>query len=277
MTRRPRIGLLPLYLELYDRTFPDLRRAFDPFIETILSGFASRGVEAVLGGISRIEAEVRDAVRGFEREGVDLIVTLHLAYSLSLESAGVLAETPLPILILDTTMDPSFGRDVDPARILYNHGIHGVQDLASMLRRRGKTFEIVAGHALESDVVARAAGFARAAHAARRLRGLRVLRIGEPFPGMGDFDVAPETLRAKLGVQVDPIAPEDLASAVRAVPDEAIAAEIRADGEAYEIAAPMEVHRRSVRLGLGLRRRLEEGRYDAFTMSFLAFRSADGP
>jgi len=277
MMKRPRIGILPLYLELYDRTFPDLRHAFSPFLETIVSGFASRGIDAVLGGISRVEAEVREAVSRFEREDVDLIATLHLAYSLSLESSGVLAATPLPVLVLDTTMDAAFGRDADPARILYNHGIHGVQDLASMLRRRRKTFEIVAGHVLGSDVLDRAAGFARAAQAARRLRGLRVLRIGEPFPGMGDFDVAPEILRAKLGVRVDAIAPEDLASAVRAVPEGEIDAEVRADREAYEAVAPDEVHRRSVRLGLGLRRRLEEGAYDGLSMNFLAFRSAEGP
>ena len=79
----------------------------------------------------------------------------------------------LPLLLLDTTMDFDFGQAVDPDRILYNHGIHGVQDLACMLRRNERPFEIVAGHVRHSDVLASAGQVARAARAAKKLRGLR--------------------------------------------------------------------------------------------------------
>ena len=76
-------------------------------------------------------------------EGVDAIITLHLAYSPSLESAEVLAQSRLPVIMLDTTPDRDFGGHVDPMRLLDNHGIHGVQDLASVLRRLGEIGTLV--------------------------------------------------------------------------------------------------------------------------------------
>src|SRR5690606_33566174 len=41
--------------------------------------------------------------------------------------------------------------------------------------------------------------------------------------------------------------------------------------------APEDVHRRSVRSGLALRKCLADGNYTAFSMNFLEFQSADGP
>jgi len=48
--------------------------------------------------------------------------------------------------MLNTTPDRDFGRDVDPIRLLYNHGVHGLQDLALVLRRFDKPYQVIAGH-----------------------------------------------------------------------------------------------------------------------------------
>ena len=185
MNTAPKVGLLPLYLALYDKTDPTRRQKFEPMLATIIGELEEAGIEVVQSGICCAKPEFEDAVRLFEREDVALIVTIHLAYSPSLESADALAGTNIPILMLDTTMDYSFGPDVDPARISYDHGIHGVQDLASVLRRRSKSFEIVAGHVTESDVLERTEDMAIAAHAAHCFRNAHVLRMGSPFEGMG--------------------------------------------------------------------------------------------
>ena len=277
MNRRPTLGLLPLYLKLYDDTCPDLRQKFEPFMTSIAAGLEQQGVRVVRAGICRLEREFREATSSLEQQDVDLIATLHLAYSPSLESVDALCETSCPILMLDTTMDHSFGPDVSPDRIMFNHGIHGVQDLASMLRRKGKAFIIVAGHVTQSDVMRRAAGIARAAYAARSLRGGRVLRIGHTFHGMGDFAVSESVLAETLGVSVEQVTTAALAEQVAHVTANEIDAEMRRDREQYIVDASEAVHRRSVRVGLGLRRLLEQGRYEGFTMNFLAFDSADEP
>ncbi|MBX3178333.1 MAG: hypothetical protein KF886_13315 [Candidatus Hydrogenedentes bacterium] len=273
----PRIGLLPLYLKLYDSALPELLGAIEPYHHAVTATFKDADVEVVEAPVCRVLDDVAAAVADLERRGVDLIVTLHLAYSPSLEAVGPLVETRLPILMLDTTPDASFGRDTDPVRLLYNHGIHGVQDLASVLRRRGKDYWVVAGHLDNPDVMTRAAAIARGARAASQLRKSCALRIGPRFDGMGDFRVADLELYGSLGIAVDQIEAATLTEDVRAVTDEEVEAELAADAKRFEIDAPRDVHARSVRVGLGLRKYLDRHGYAAFSMNFLAFDSADGP
>lgn len=276
-TRNPKIGLLPLYLALYDERLPEMRKVLEPFLHDIASRFLQAGIDVEAAPICRVEHEIASAVHVLEQAEIDLLVVLHLAYSPSLEAAGALAATPLPLLLLDTTLDFDFGFDVDPVRILYNHGIHGVQDLACTLRRRGKPFEIVAGHFEHSAVMERASKLARAARAARCFRTTRVLRIGPSFHAMGDFAVDERTLRKRLGIVVEQIATNELAPDVLAVEDTEIEAELTGHQVQFRCDLPADVHRRSVRVGLGLRRRLERGGYSAFSMNFAAFDSGEGP
>ncbi len=277
MRREPTIGLLPLFLELYDDRMPAMRARLDPWATEIAAGLAAQGPRVVRAQTCRTSLEISAALALFARESADIVVTLHLAYSPSLEAIDALAAARLPILLLDTTPDASFDRDVEPERILYNHGIHGVMDLACMLRRRGVAYEIVAGHAHGTNVLPRAADMARAALAARSLRNARVLRIGPSFRGMGDFAVERDVLREKLGITVEEAAPALLAPHVESIGDDAIEAEIAADRARYAVEAPAEVHRRSVRLGLGLRALLAQKGCEALTVNFAAFSAHDGP
>ncbi|GMV91516.1 MAG: L-arabinose isomerase [Candidatus Hydrogenedentota bacterium] len=277
MTAKPRIGLLPLYLALYDVRMPELRSEFEPFIQDLVDGFTTRGVEVHCADVCRVQNEVVSALGVFDEADVDLIVTLHLAYSPSLETADSLIASPRPLLLLDTTMDVSFGLDVDPARIMQNHGVHGVQDLASVLRRCERHYEIVAGHLSDSRVLDRASAIARSACAARLLRTMRTMRIGETFAGMGDFAVADSLLEALLGVTVVQRDVDDLATIAADIGEDYIHHELKSDRDRYEVNAPEHVHCRSIRVGLALRRLLEIDQCDSFSFNFGAFNSSEGP
>lgn len=277
MKRKPRVGLLPLYLKLYDERLPEMRVKLEGFLERVVLDLTVAGVEVYCGAISREAAEVAAAVRHLQTYDVDLLVTLHLAYSPSLEAAEALVNTELPLLMLDITMDYDFGREVDPQKLLYNHGIHGVQDLAAVLRRRGKQFRIVAGYAGFAETYRRTAAVAQAAHAARLFAKMRVLRIGPPFDGMGDFHVEIDVLAKKLGLVVDQIEPDDLTPDVEAVTAEEIEQELERDRQRFVCDLDKAVHRRTLRVALGLRRFLTKGNYQAFSMNFLAFNTGDGP
>ena len=223
--KSPRIGLLPLYVELYDRVLPELRGIVEPLTDQVYEAFASRQVAVSRATTCCVREQVEAALKQFDDDQVDLIVTLHLAYSPSLESVEALAAAPQPLLLLDTTLDSAFPRDVNPERLLYNHGIHGVQDLAAMLRRHMKDYEVVAGHLSDPSVMDRVVGVARAAHAASLLQGMKTLGIGGALKGMGDFRVAPDVLADTFGITVDDIQPSDLEACAAAVTDEAIEAE----------------------------------------------------
>lgn len=274
---RPRVGLLPLYLALYDECLPELRAEVTAFAGQIADRLRGAGLDVVEGPVCCVAPEIRAAVRAVEVLGVDLLVTLHLSYSPSLEAVEALVQTQLPILMLDTTPAADFGRHVDPSLLLANHGIHGVQDLASMLRRKGRRYSVVAGHPDCDSVIDRAASHARGAAAAGALRRARILRLGEPFVGMGDFSVEPEVLASVLGLEVASEPIDALADSVAAITEAEVEAEMAEDAIRYDVVAPREVHSRSARLGLGLRRYMARNGFDGLTMNFQSFDRPDGP
>jgi len=268
MKRNPKIGLLPLYLKLYDDTMSEYRAGFDPLLAGVKKGLGARGATVVMANVCRVAAEVKAAVAQFEKQDVDCVVTLHLAYSPSLESAPILAKMKRPLIVLDTTLDADFGQTVDPKKIMYNHGVHGVMDLASVLRRLGRQFEVVAGHLTESNALERVAKFAEAAVAARRLRGGKLLRLGPSFKGMGDFAVSNEVLRRAFGVSVVQGGVPELAAAIKTVKPAEVDAEVAEDRKRYDIKVDAELHRKTTQAGLGLRRLLERQDYTGFSVNF---------
>ncbi|MHB0938457.1 MAG: L-arabinose isomerase family protein [Armatimonadota bacterium] len=268
--RSPQIGLLPLYIALYDTAVPEARKNVEAFYAQVADALRARGLEVATAPTCRLQPEFAAAVKGFEEAGVDAIITLHLAYSPSLESAAVLAGTALPLIVLDTTPTYRFGADVDPAEIMGNHGIHGVQDMCNLLIRNGKPFQIEAGHWEKSDVLDRVAGWAKAAQVASAMRHARVGLAGEAFKGMGDFAVPFDVMQSTIGIETVPLDPQVLQSLVPAEDDPAVAEEMVSDLQAFTVQdLDSDVHRRSVRAGLALRRWISQERLSAVTVNFL--------
>ena len=274
---RPQAGLLPFYLKLYDDLLPQVRAGFDGFIARIAAALETRGITVQTAPVCRVAGEFKAAIGQFEAAGVECIVTVHLAYSPSLEAIDACLKTKLPIVILDTTMDADFGVGAHADRIMYNHGVHGVMDFASMLRRYRRDFEIVAGHDADPVLLDRTADLVRAAGGAKAMRGSRILRVGEAFAGMGDFAVAEDVLAARLGIAVKQVGLDALDAAISKVPDAAVAQEIVEDHARFACEVPAEAHARSVRVGLGLRQILADGGYSGFSVNFQAFDRADRP
>lgn len=267
---KPAIGLLPLYLELYDRAVPQAREKVENFLATIAAELDKRGLRVITAPVCRLEKEFQGAIADIEEAGVDALVTLHLAYSPSLESISALAGTPLPIIVLDTTPSPSFGPDSDPGQILMNHGIHGVQDMCNMLIRAGKPFEIEAGHWRDSDVIDRVANWVRAARMVSSIRSARVGIIGRPFEGMGDFSVPFDTLAEKIGITTIEAEPDQLAALMPEADAPEVAQEMESDRERFDCSnLPEDVHVRSARTSLAVRRWIEKEKLTAFTFNFL--------
>ena len=261
-----KIGLLPLYIKLYDDTVPERKPINEKFVEKITSYFTARAVEVVNAPICRIESEFREAVRTFEENGVDAIVTLHLAYSPSLESAAVLAGTGLPIVVLDTTPSPACAPDSEFDVIKFNHGIHGVQDMCNLLRRNKKPFCIVAGHPDTTDVIGKAIDAVKAARMAKRMKQARIGLVGEPFVGMGDFQIPYVKLKKLIGMDVVPFD----TGGEYSIPAEEIDEEYRKSREKYDVTIDRDKFARVEKVGLGVRRWVKENRLTGLTMSFSA-------
>lgn len=263
------VGLLGLYLALYDEVVPEARARHERFYASIAAALEARRLKVETAPLCSVKPEFADAVTGFEEAGAHAIVTLHLAYSPSLESAEILAGTDLPLIICDTTPTFDYGPQQDPDELLYNHGIHGVQDMCNLLVRSGKEFFLEAGHWEYSDVLDRTAQRAAGAAMAERLRQARVGIIGKPFPGMGDFYVAPSKLRSTIGSVVVNLDAETWNTHTRQVARSQIEDELELDAGRFDCSVvEEEVHRRSVAAGLAVRSWLETERLDAFTFNF---------
>lgn len=272
-----KIGFLPLYVKLYDDGAPNMRARIDAFSEKIAGILSAReGVEVIKGNVSRLENEFRESVDLFERNGADCIVTLHLAYSPSLESERVLKETRLPIIILDTTPNFDFTND-DDLSISYNHGIHGVQDMCNLLIRNQKQFFIEAGHYEKSDVIDRVIKRAKGIKAASVFTDSKVGRIGGEFAGMGDFTVPGDTF-ARLGITKTEMSSVDAMKYMSAVEESEIDALIAEDREKYDVSEEIgeDFLRNAARGDLAVRKWLEDNLITAFTANFLNIRSEFG-
>jgi len=275
--RKPKVGLLPLYLKLYDDGMPQVRTRMESFYRQIAAELGARGLEVLTSPVCRVRPEFQVAVRGFEQGGAQAIVTLHLAYSPSLESADALASSPLPVILCDTTPTYTYGPEQDPEELMYNHGIHGVQDLCNLLLRRGKPFELAVGHWEFSDVLDRVARHAVAAHMAYRLRHARAGLIGEAFRGMGDFYVSPADLKKDLGIETRVLDAGRFRRLAAGLTEEELSRERKQDRERFEFReVKPETYERSLRTGLAVEKWVAEERLDAFSFNFLSVSRARG-
>jgi L-arabinose isomerase len=270
-------GLLPFYLKLYDDISPERRGEHEKFYSRIALELESLGITVIRSPVCRVKDEFKLSVRHFEEEGACCIITLHLAYSPSLESADILAETDLPVIILDTTPDFRFGPNQEKPRVMYNHGIHGVQDLCSLLNRKGKPFLLEAGHYAESDVLKRITAQVPAAQMASVMRGAKIGCIGKPFPGMGDFSVPLPELKDRIGVEALQIDPGEYRHHLECIEESEISQEIARDREKFDATGlPEEVHLRSVKTGLAVRKWMTAANLTGFTYNFMDITRKNG-
>lgn len=269
--RCPKIGLLPMYVELYDRSNPEIRPAINAAHANAVKRLQETGLDVITSDVCRLAEEFETAIKFFESENVDAIVTLHLAYSPSLESEKALAATKLPIIILDTTPDFTYDQFTDSAALMLNHGIHGVQDMCNLLIRNGKTFTVCAGHMDHSNVLQKVANAAKAAQVAQGMRNARIGLVGEPFAGMGDFRVPFDELKRDFGMDVVTYDWQKGAQRAAAVTQAEIDAEYAADVERFAFAPGLtrEVYDRSAKASLTIRKWVEDEKLTGFSINFL--------
>ena len=274
---RIKIGYLPLYIKLYDDSNPHYRDPMVAHMKTLISMLESEGLEVVAADVCRIKPEFEAAAKLFNDEDVDAVVTQHLAYSPSLESIDALLSIKAPLIVLDTTPDYELlSKAGYYSGISNNHGIHGVQDMCNLLRQRGRHYEICAGHALHSEVIAEVAGMCRAAKVKKNYDTARVGSVGGSFHGMGDFFIRPEDYKARIGADVVYMDNDAVKKYVAAVTDEEVAAEVAWDDAHFtsEITNP-ETYRAAVRSGLAVRKWAEDEKLTACTVNFLSLGEGD--
>ena len=272
MMGKIKVGFLPLYIKLYDDTDPKLRDPMVAHMEKMIPMLEAHGLELVrTPDLCCTKEQFEQAVQSFNDSDVAAVITLHLAYSPSLESIDALLRLKAPIVVLDTTPDYELLSVAKTEnRIMSNHGIHGVQDMCSMLKRNGKAYYLCAGHVDHSDVIAEVAGLCRAAAVKKAYETMRIGSVGGSFTGMGDFLISDERYKQDIGAQVTYMTPEVVKEYYAKVTDAEAEAEMAKDRERYDVDVTyLEEYKQATKSGLAVRKWMEENKLDSITINFL--------
>lgn len=264
------VGLLPLYIKLYDDVNVN-RAPLEAFYEKSASLLEAEGINVLKTCVCRVKEEFEKAISTFENSGADAIVTLHLAYSPSLESIDALASTKLPIIVLDSTESVDFPFMKDPDALMLNHGIHGVMDMCNMLKQRGKEYAVAAGHYDNSSVIKKTVDYIRASVSANSLYASKTGVIGGSFDGMGDFLIEKSVAKERFGIEITDATDKELSECMNAVTEQEIQDEISVYAKEFEIQKDVDkdLLKLSVRACLAVRKWIENNKLDAFSINFL--------
>ena len=206
----PRIGVILTLAELYRDKVPGISRDYGLYWRRALEDLLKDTAGLHFPPVAHAASEMASAVASCEQAGCDLLLLLPMAYAASGAARDALAASRIPLLLVSTARDAALPPSIGGEHMRANQAMHGVQDLANVLRRAGRRFSLLAGHFSQARFQEKLRGYLAAAAGARVLRRGRTGRIGEPFPGMLDFSFRPDALHRALGMEIVSVAPSRL-------------------------------------------------------------------
>jgi len=266
---RPRIGLLGVMQGLYDDMLPGITGRQAAYAAE-LAGALGEVASVVVAPPVKDRDEIESAMRELESEELDGLLVVMLTYGPGMNVARALAETRLPVCLVNTQPVGEVTDAWDMGDLTYNQGIHGAQDTANALVRSGRPFGVVTGDWRSPSFVDDVGRWSRAAAAVTRWRRLKVAVFGYAMNGMGDIRVDTHMLLTKLGPRVDALAPGALQRAAAAVEADAVARLLADEDARFEIDPLLTAIEREdhARMQLGLERVLDAGGYDGYSTHF---------
>ena len=206
--RSCKVGVLLTLEDLYRQSMPGLSEEYTRYWSNVLKDILGDTVILHFPATAHTVEEVSQAVRSCKQADCDLLLVLPMAYAPSGAAIDALSATRLPILVASTSRDLTLTDQITHEDMRANQAMHGVQDLANLLRRRGREFLLVVGHHSQDRFRGKLKQVCKAAAGARTLRAGRIGRLGTPFAGMLDFSYTPSLLSEKLGLEVVELEPE---------------------------------------------------------------------
>ena len=174
---------------------------------------------------------------------------------------------PLALALLqpDDEMLPTFGE----YEFTINQGIHGAQDNANILSRLGIPCQYFAGSRHGEEFKTFFRNFSKAAMAYTTLRSSKVAVIGK-MTGMGDLFTDDMKIYEKMGLEHHYASIGCIYKLMQEVSEEDIKSEIEKDKKLFDVDSnmPPEAFVYAERQYLALKKFLQDGGFDAFTLHF---------
>ena len=187
-----------------------------------------------------------------------------------------LAALRKPLLHLHTQFNRDLPwADIDMDFMNLNQSAHGDREFGFIESRMGLGRKTVVGHWQDQLVLERIGTWTRAACGWHEARTLRIVRFGDNMRHVAVTEGDKVEAQLRLGVSVNTYGINELAEAVREVPDTAVAQLLDEYEEAYALVPALradgerrESLRDAARIEAGLRGFLEAGGFRAFTDTF---------
>ena len=274
---KPKIGLVGLTAEIYHQKLPELiekLKFFSEEVREVCESFADILHLPIVYSAKQME----EASSEIAKEKCDAMILLFLSYSPSLIIAPSLKNHPdIPVLLWNTQKLFSITSDFSAEDMLRNHGMHGIQDLASLLLRQGRKFSLITGHYQDQRTISEVSAWGKLVAVEKSLRVAKIGRIGGRFKDMGDFAVDDADITRVFGARIYDISNDELVNAAKKVSDEEIGKIVEEEKESYCIEDRLdeESHFISARLEATFRNIVADKKLDALAVNFMGFNGTD--
>ncbi len=196
---RSRIGFLPTGHHRYWPQFPNLKnRALRMCrrFEEMIKGYA----DIFSPGLVDTPEKAAAAGNFFHDKDIDLILIFPLVYTPSINVAGAIIDSTVPLRILNAHEDRT--RDYakeDTEDYLQHEGVCCVPEIGGMLVRMGKEFHVRTGTLNDKRLHQELQADFMAAAAARKFRNIHIGLIGQIYTGMTDMSIDEQRLLRTTG------------------------------------------------------------------------------
>ena len=272
-SKKFRIGFLPVMADLYNRLVPDLRQNLSEFGEQLKLDLQNEAFEFITAAVSCTEQEIRTACNELERQQIDLLVLGMVSYAPSGQILPALLATKLPLIVWPTQpMLELVPEKYDFNVVLMNHGVHGAQDLANMLRRKERAYGTLHGHHKQNGLPKELLEWSRAGRFLQSMRSCNPCFIGGHFEDMLDLQLENEKFIAELGVVPKAIDIRQFIETSQKISEKQVDGAIRNYREKYNSDKSLSdaLLEKAVRHELALRELLEQQGSTAVGINFMS-------
>jgi len=222
---------------LYNRLSPEFAGKLAPFLQHIEKQLSNDEIHYRMAPLCAVTDDIRTNCREAEAAQSDLLIIAHLSYSPSGQILPPLLETKLPLLLWPIQpMAELEAAKYDADTVMNNHGVHGTQDLANMLRRKNRPFGILHGHHENPDVLEQLRSWVRAGRMVRAMQEAKPLVLGGRFDDMLDLQLDQEDFLHEAGLQGRDIPLDDYLRRLKKTDSQAVLAKVAYYRQNFDIA-----------------------------------------
>lgn len=207
---RPRVGLVTPAFRLFDDQMPATFRTALERRAASMRDVLAQCSEVVHSGLVSDLADAEKAKRQLKAYDVDVIVIAPTMAAPPAYSAAAIVGIQAPILIWNTNDADTLPADLDQVSAHRDTTAIGALMVSNLLIRSGIRANVVSSSTTDPAGVQRLKRHILGLAGARRLRGSRFLRIGDPIAGYSNI-VASNSDLSEIGVEEVAVAEEEFA------------------------------------------------------------------